>query len=108
MSSEQSADARPGDAVHHQQAQRAQRDQDNAESGRLALRPCNVERENAKGDYFPSSARQEDFGRGLLDRGEEGEQGANQDALPNERYGDASEYAELAPPMQGIGGVRPT
>src|SRR5688572_17277466 len=93
---EQPADARAGHAVHHVEAQGAHGDEDHAEGGRLALRAGDVEGEDAERDHFPAAQREEDGGRGLLDRGDEGEQPAYQDALPHQRHGDVAEGAQLA------------
>jgi branched-chain amino acid transport system permease protein len=70
-SAEQAADARPGNPVDHVEAQRAHGDQDHAEGGRLALRSGDVEGEDAERHHLPAAQREEDGGRGLLDRGQE-------------------------------------
>ena len=61
-STEQAADARPGDAIDCEQAQRADDDQDYAERGRLAVRAGDVEGENAERDHLPAAEREKNRG----------------------------------------------
>src|SRR5574341_956220 len=74
LSAEYAADARAGDAVHREQARRAQHDEDHAQGGGLALRARDVEGEDAERHHLPAAQREEDRRRRFLDRGDEGEQ----------------------------------